>query len=98
MQLQNETFFQKDLWKTHIFVMKKVQGSNLDSFSQVYANQLLNRFMIVLYIIGLFGCLGLSLVSWFERSGQAGPYRTLVNQLVSINLDQVILIAFMYYY
>ena len=26
---------------------------------------------------------------WFERSGHAGHYRTLVNQLVSFNLEQV---------
>ena len=29
------------------------------------------------------------LVSWFERSGQAGPHRTLVNRLMSCTLDQV---------
>ena len=31
----------------------------------------------------------LMLVIWFERSGHAGHYRTLVNQLVSFNLEQV---------
>ena len=33
--------------------------------------------------------LGLLLITHFERSGNAGQFRTLVNQLVSFNLDQV---------
>ena len=44
---------------------------------------------IISYLLGLLGSFGLVLVIWFERSGQAGHFRTLVNQLVSFELDQV---------
>ena len=40
----------------------------------------------------MLSCFGLCLVAWFERSGQAGPYRTLINQLVSHKLEQSILL------
>ena len=45
--------------------------------------------MIAVYIFGFLGCTGLILVLWFERSGLAGPYRSVVNQLVSQNIVQV---------
>ena len=41
------------------------------------------------YSFGTLGILGLLLITHFERSGNAGQFRTLVNQLVSFNLDQV---------
>ena len=41
------------------------------------------------YSFGTLGILGLLLIAHFERSGNAGQFRTLVNQLVSFNLDQV---------
>ena len=60
-----------------------------DFFYQIYSSPLINWSMIGIYLLGLISCAGLRLVSWFERSGQAGPYRTLVNQLMSITLDKV---------
>ena len=43
-----------------------------------------------IYSLGLLACVGLGMMIWFERSGQAGPYRTLVNQLVSYRIEQAI--------
>ena len=61
-----------------------------DYYKQAYASHWMNWFVFMTYLLGLVGCGGLALVSWFERSGQAGPYRSLINRLVSHNLDQVI--------
>ena len=61
----------------------------IDFFENVYSDPILNGCMIAVYFFGCIGCAGLGLVIWFERSGSAGPYRTLVNQLVSYNLLQV---------
>ena len=61
-----------------------------DDFEGVYDKSLsLNWFMLALFVLGLCTCPGLLYVSWFERSGQAGPFRTILNQLVSFNMDQV---------
>ena len=62
-----------------------------DYYKQAYANSLMNLSIFTIYLLGLVGCGGLALVSWFERSGQAGPYRSLINRLVSHNMDQVML-------
>lgn len=48
-----------------------------DHFEGVYSNPLVNAFCLILYLVGLMACFGLALVVWFEKSGQAGPYRTL---------------------
>ena len=63
---------------------------NDDFFYDIYSNSLINLTMVGIYLLGVVSCIGLRLVSWFERSGQAGPHRTLVNRLMSITLDQVI--------
>ena len=60
-----------------------------DFFENVYSDSALNRCMIAVYLFGFIGCAGLILVLWFERSGLAGPYRTLVNQLASQNIVKV---------
>ena len=72
--------------KLHFHLTEEVSN---DYFESVYSNTILNTSMILIYILGLISCVGLRLVSWFERSGQAGPYRTLVNRLMSITLDEV---------
>ena len=58
-------------------------------FEYVYSDPFLNCSMVPLYLLGVASCFGLRLVSWFEKSGQAGPHRTLVNRLMSLTLDQV---------
>lgn len=60
-----------------------------DPFEKLFEDPYLDVFFIGLYLSGLVSCVGLVLVSWFEKSGQAGSYRSLVNQLVSMRLDQV---------
>ena len=60
-----------------------------DFFENVYSDPMVNSCMIAVYIFGFLGCAGLILVLWFERSGLAGPYRSVVNQLVSQNIVQV---------
>ena len=60
-----------------------------DFFENVYSDPILNKCMIAVYLFGFIGCAGLILVLWFERSGLAGPYRTLVNQLASQNIVKV---------
>ena len=65
-------------------------------FEYVYSNPFLNYSMVPLYVLGVVSCFGLKLVSWFEKSGQAGPHRTLVNRLMSLTLDQVSHICFFF--
>ena len=69
-----------------------VIGLSLDKdvFSEIYSNPFINLTMIFFYLLGLVACVGLRMVIWFERSGQAGPYRTLVNQLVTHRIEQTI--------
>ncbi len=67
-----------------------IQGvKSEDYFKEIYANPALVVLTIVSYIISLLGTFGLAFIVWFERSGQAGQYRTLVNQLVSFMMDMV---------
>lgn len=62
-----------------------------DYFADVYAiNPVLNTSAVVAYVFGYIGVAGLILVIWYERSGKAGPHRTLVNRLVSYALDQLV--------
>ena len=61
-----------------------------DMFEEVYSNPIVNFSMLILHLLGLVACFGLAMVIWFERSGQAGQYRTLVNQLVSYRIEQMI--------
>ena len=63
--------------------------SDLDMFHDIYSDQALNQVCALIYIFGFVGWFGIILVSYFEKSGLAGPFRTFANQLVSYNLDQV---------
>lgn len=60
-----------------------------DYFKDVYDNPWINRTIVGLYFGGFVSIIGLIFVVWFERSGQAGPYRTLINQLVIFNIESV---------
>ena len=66
----------------------------VDFFAGIYENQIVKWSIGITYFLGLFGCIALRFIIWFERSGQAGHFRTLVNQLVSYNLEQVRYIYF----
>ena len=63
--------------------------SQIDDFEGVYGNPFVKLLYVLCYILSLLTLPGFILVIWFERSGQAGQFRTLVNQLVSFCLDQV---------
>ena len=80
------SFFPIDETLDHIL---NQNGTQKDFFENVYSDPIVNGCMIAVYIFGFLGCAGLILVLWFERSGLAGPYRSLVNQLVSQNIIQV---------
>ena len=60
-----------------------------DYFAGIYQSPYIKLAMTLTYSVAVICMIGLGFVLWFERSGQAGHYRTLVNQLSSFNLDQV---------
>lgn len=72
---------------------QSLQGNlHPDLFEGVYSSKLCNCLMLCLYcLVGLSSCVALMIISWFEKSGQAGHYRTLANQLISMKLDQMVL-------
>ena len=61
----------------------------VDFFEQVYSVKWLKWLMVSFYFLGLVAIVGLGIVTWFERSGEAGPYRTLINRLTSYNIEMV---------
>ena len=69
---------------------KQIPTIQTDFFEKAFENWLINLLAVLVYVIGLIGIAGLLFVIWFERSGLAGPFRTLINQLVSFNLDQFV--------
>ena len=60
-----------------------------DDFSKAHEDFWLKFGIMATIPIGLVSCACLLLVSYFERSGESGPFRTLINQLVSMSLDQM---------
>ena len=60
-----------------------------DFFTGIYDSPKLTIAMVLTYILCTVCMAGIGYVIWFERSGQAGHFRTLVNQLSTFNLDQV---------
>ena len=65
------------------------EDKDQDFFAGLYESPYFKLSMTLTYGVALICMVGLGFVLWFERSGQAGQYRTLVNQLSSFNLDQV---------
>ena len=61
-----------------------------DAFAGVYTSSFFRLAFVISYGLATICVTPLVFVIWFERSGQAGPHRTLVNQLASFNIDQVI--------
>ena len=60
-----------------------------DYFREIFSNPIINWTIILIWLLGLVSCVFLRIVSWFEKTGQAGPFRTLVNRLFSCIIDQV---------
>ena len=64
---------------------------DFDHFGEVFSDETLNYFTFFVFVLGLFNCFPVCLMSWFERTGRAGPYRTLRNRLMTSNFEQMIL-------
>ena len=60
-----------------------------NAFPGLYESPQIRSAMVLTYMVSFLGLSGLGFILWFERSGQAGHYRTLLNQLISFNIDQV---------
>ena len=60
-----------------------------DYFAEIYSDKIVTISMVLTYSIGLVPTFGVMFIVWLEKSGQAGPYRTLINQLVSCNYQSV---------
>ena len=60
-----------------------------DFFEGFYEDCFIKILVGITHLIGTIDVILLIFFLWFERSGQAGHFRTLVNQLVSFNVDQV---------
>lgn len=82
------------IWNSSYQWKMEVLLDHNQTFEQVpvqdmLSNSALNWCMFGLYLLGLVVCLHLALVSLFEKSGLAGPHRTILNQLVALLIDQV---------
>ena len=60
-----------------------------DFFEDGFSSPWLKSSMVLVYLINCLSNGGLAFVVWFEVTGRAGPYRTLVNKLVSFMIIQV---------
>ena len=81
--------FETNKWIAMNLTIEEKETLNEDYFKDVYGNPWINGFVIGIYFCGSIFIFGLIFVSWFERSGLSGPYRTLVNQLVIFNVESV---------
>ena len=76
--------FKKSVNETQISAFE-----NVDYFSNVYEDPFIKFTLLLSYLLSYLNILPAGLVIWFERSGRAGQFRTLINQLASFSLDQV---------
>ena len=60
-----------------------------DKYAEVYDSKYVRFAFAMTYLVCIVCVPLVAFVIWFERSGQAGSFRTMVNQLASFNLDQV---------
>ena len=61
----------------------------LDHFEALYSDPVIKWISIVVYLVGFASFAVLAALIWFERTGMAGGYRTLNNQLTSMMVEQV---------
>ena len=87
--ISSDKFFGNDDFKLTTFYTEENVGEKEDFFEGLYNNSNMKLIIVLTYCLIVVVLIGLGFVLWFERSGQAGHYRTLVNQLSSFNLDQV---------
>ena len=67
-----------------------IDVKNEDYFAPFYGHLTVKMLFVLNYFIGLVGLIGIIFIIWFEFSGRAGPFRTLVNQVVCFNMISVI--------
>ena len=82
-----ESFVKTDFYELkYNETLYDIQFRSEDIFEGIYGNFYLKICAITLYLIGCFGGAALGLVVHFEFTGQAGNFRTLLNQLVTYAL------------
>ena len=67
----------------------EINKDTSDYFGDGFSSPWLKSSMVLVYLINCLSNGGLGFVVWFEVTGRAGPYRTLVNKLVSFLIIQV---------
>ena len=67
----------------------EVNKEIFDFFEDGFSSPWLKSSMVLVHLINCLSNGGLGFVVWFEVTGSAGPYRTLVNKLVSFLIIQV---------
>ena len=67
----------------------EVNKEIFDFFEDGFSSPWLKSSMVLVHLINCLSNGGLGFVVWFEVTGRAGPYRTLVNKLVSFMIIQV---------
>ena len=67
----------------------EINKDTSDFFEDGFSSPWLKSSMVMVYLINCLSNGGLCFVVWFEVTGRAGPYRTLVNKLVSFMIIQV---------
>ena len=67
----------------------EVNKEIFDFFEDGFSSPWLKFSMVLAYLINCLSNGGLCFVVWFEVTGRAGPYRTVVNKLVSFLIIQV---------
>ena len=60
-----------------------------DYFNEGFESPWLVSSLVIAYTLNCIACGGLSFIVWFEITGRAGPYRTLINKLVCLLIQQV---------
>ena len=67
----------------------EVDKEIFDFFEDGFSSPWLKSSMVLAHLINWLSNGGLCFIVWFEVTGRAGPYRTLVNKLVSFLIIQV---------
>ena len=67
----------------------EINKDTSDFFEDGFSSPWLKSSMVLVYLINCLSNGGLCFVVWFEVTGRAGPYRTLVNKLVTFMMIQV---------
>ena len=74
---------------SEVFAIIPESNVKQDFFHGVFESTSMKFLVLGTYGFGTLGIIGLLTIVHFERSGNAGQFRTLVNQLVSFILCQV---------